>query len=139
MQVGERILKLRKENNISQEELGFKINVSRQTISKWENNESSPDLNNLKSLAKLFNVSTDYLINGNKRLVKKTKVQDYIVLIVGIAFLFLTMLILIINPKGSNETSSMIEFTTRGLLIIISIIIILIGLYFAHKKRNEKK
>ena len=50
MQVGERILKLRKENNISQEELGFKINVSRQTISKWENNETSPDLNNLKSL-----------------------------------------------------------------------------------------
>lgn len=138
MQVGERILKLRKENNISQEELGFKINVSRQTISKWENNESSPDLNNLKSLAKLFNVSTDYLINGNKRLVKKTKAQDYFVLIVGISFLFLTMIILIINPKGSNETSSMIEFSIRGLLITISIIIILIGLYFAYKKRNEK-
>ncbi len=138
MQVGERILKLRKENNISQEELGFKINVSRQTISKWENNETSPDLNNLKSLAKLFNVSTDYLINGNKRLVKKTKAQDYFVLIVGISFLFLTMIILIINPKGSNETSSMIEFSIRGLLITISIIIILIGLYFAYKKRNEK-
>ena len=73
MQVGERILKLRKENNISQEELGFKINVSRQTISKWENNETSPDLNNLKSLAKIFNVSTDYLINGNKQLVRKLK------------------------------------------------------------------
>jgi|SRR5690554_4181263 transcriptional regulator with XRE-family HTH domain len=138
MQVGERILKLRKENNISQEELGFKINVSRQTISKWENNETSPDLNNLKSLAKIFNVSTDYLINGNKQLVRKTKVQDYIVLIVGISFLFLTMIILIINPKGSNETSSMIEFSIRGLLITISIIIILIGLYFAYKKRNEK-
>lgn len=138
MQVGERILKLRKENNISQEELGFKINVSRQTISKWENNETSPDLNNLKSLAKIFNVSTDYLINGNKQLVRKTKVQDYIVLIVGISFLFLTMIILIINPKGSNETSSMIEFSIRGLLITISIIIILIGLYFAYKKRKEK-
>ena len=138
MQVGERILKLRKENNISQEELGFKINVIRQTISKWENNETSPDLNNLKSLAKIFNVSTDYLINGNKQLVRKTKVQDYIVLIFGISFLFLTMIILIINPKGSNETSSMIEFSIRGLLITISIIIILIGLYFAYKKRNEK-
>ena len=138
MQVGERILKLRKENNISQEELGFKSNVSIQTISKWENDETSPDLNHLKSLAKSFNVSTDHLINGNKQLVRKTKVQDYIVLIVGISFLFLTMIILIINPKGSNETSSMIEFSIRGLLIIISIIIILIGLYFAYKKRNEK-
>ena len=48
------------------------------------------------------------------------------------------MIILIINPKGSNETSSMIEFSIRGLLITISIIIILIGLYFAYKKRNEK-
>lgn len=95
-------------------------------------------MNNLKSLAKIFNVSTDYLINGNKQLVRKTKVQDYIVLIVGISFLFLTMIILIINPKGSNETSSMIEFSIRGLLITISIIIILIGLYFAYKKRNEK-
>jgi len=138
MQIGERILSLRKEYNISQEELGFKINVSRQTISKWENNESSPDLNNLKALAKLFNVSTDYLVNGNKLLVKKNKIQDYIVLIIGITFLFLSILFIIINPEGNNETSSMIEFTTIGLLITISILIILIGIYFAYKKRNEK-
>ncbi len=110
MQIGERILKLRKEKNISQEELGFKINVSRQTISKWENNESSPDLNNLKSLAKLFDVSTDYLVNGNKSLVKKTKIQDYIVLIVGITFLFLSLLLLTNNTKKSPTSNVYIKW-----------------------------
>ena len=41
--IGEKLSKLRKENGISQEELAEKLNISRQAISKWENNESLPD------------------------------------------------------------------------------------------------
>ena len=60
--IGEKLSKLRKENGISQEELAEKLNISRQAISKWENNESLPDTENLIAIAKLFNVSIDFLV-----------------------------------------------------------------------------
>ncbi len=64
MNIGERIQKLRKENGYSQEQLAERLNLSRQTISKWELNQSSPDLDILVRLSELFEVSTDYLIKG---------------------------------------------------------------------------
>lgn len=62
MNIGEKIIKLRKQNNMSQEELASKLNVSRQSISKWELNSATPDAYNLLELSKLFNVTTDYLL-----------------------------------------------------------------------------
>jgi transcriptional regulator with XRE-family HTH domain len=61
---GERISKLRKERNMSQEDLASLLNVSRQTISKWESGETYPDVYNSVALAKLFHVSLDVLILG---------------------------------------------------------------------------
>ncbi len=58
-----RLQKLRKEKGYSQEELADRIGVSRQAISKWERAESSPDTDNLISLAKLYNISLDELLN----------------------------------------------------------------------------
>lgn len=62
MSLGKNIQKLRKENKLSQEQLGQKCNVSRQTISRWESDEVLPDTNNLITLAKLFNVSLDSIV-----------------------------------------------------------------------------
>lgn len=62
MTLGEKILNLRKKNGISQEELSNRIGVSRQAISKWELNDSVPDIGNIIALSKLFSVSTDYLM-----------------------------------------------------------------------------
>lgn len=59
----ENLIHLRKLKNISQEELAEKLNVSRQTISKWETGESLPDIEKTKLLAELFNVSIDDLVN----------------------------------------------------------------------------
>lgn len=64
MTVGERILKYRKLNNLSQEEMAEKLNVSRQTISKWETDQSTPDFDKIGLLCKLFNISADELILG---------------------------------------------------------------------------
>lgn len=61
---GERISKLRKERNLSQEEVASLLNVSRQTISKWESSDTLPDVYNAVALAKLFHVSLDVLILG---------------------------------------------------------------------------
>lgn len=61
MKFSETLIQLRKACGLSQEELGNELNVARQTISKWENGETSPDLPKLMEAADFFGVSIDYL------------------------------------------------------------------------------
>ena len=65
MKFSEKLIKLRKESGLSQEEFGYKINVSRQAVSKWESEQSKPDVDKIAQISKLFNVSTDYLLNDD--------------------------------------------------------------------------
>lgn len=67
MTLGEKLFQLRKEKNLSQEEVAEKLNVSRQTISKWETDQSSPDLDKIVPLCELYEISTDYLLTGKKK------------------------------------------------------------------------
>ena len=62
--IGEKITKLRKETMMSQESLAEKIGVSRQAISKWERDETLPDIQNLIALSNVFGVSVDDIINN---------------------------------------------------------------------------
>ena len=61
--LGEKIQRLRKEKGMSQEQLAAQLTISRQAISKWELGETMPDTENIVQLSKLFDVSTDYLLN----------------------------------------------------------------------------
>lgn len=63
MRFGEKLLALRKENKLSQEELASLILVSRQAISRWESGNSMPDTENIIQICKVFNVSAGYLLN----------------------------------------------------------------------------
>lgn len=63
MTLGEKIVKLRKEYNYSQELLAERLDVSRQTVSKWELDQAKPDLENIKNISNLFNTTYDYLID----------------------------------------------------------------------------
>ncbi|MCQ2800445.1 MAG: phosphoglucosamine mutase [Bacilli bacterium] len=65
MTIGEKIVHLRIVNNISQEELSKNLKVSRQSLSKWENNDTLPPLNSIKDLCQIFKVSADELIDDN--------------------------------------------------------------------------
>lgn len=65
MNLGNKIVNLRKKINISQEELAEKVGVTRQTISKWELEETTPDIKQAKELSKIFNVSLDELTNND--------------------------------------------------------------------------
>ena len=58
-------LKLRKKSGLSQEQLGEKVNVTRQTISNWELNETTPNPEQLKLLSKALNVSIDELLDND--------------------------------------------------------------------------
>lgn len=64
LQIANRLLQLRKERGLSQEELADQLGISRQAVSKWERAEASPDTDNLICLAKLYNVSLDYLLQS---------------------------------------------------------------------------
>lgn len=66
MKFNEKLIKLRKESGMSQELLGYELNVTRQTISKWELGISTPEMDKLVEISKLFGVSVDELINDEK-------------------------------------------------------------------------
>ena len=68
MLFNEKLKLLRKESNLTQEGLAEKLNVSRQAITKWENNEGIPDIENLKQISILFNTTIDDLIKDEKEI-----------------------------------------------------------------------
>lgn len=62
MSIGEKIYQLRKTANLSQEQFGEMLGVSRQSVSKWESNQSQPELQTIIEISKLFNISLDELL-----------------------------------------------------------------------------
>ncbi|MCR5787609.1 MAG: helix-turn-helix domain-containing protein [Bacilli bacterium] len=78
MALGQNILKLRKKKGLSQEELGEKIDVTRQTISNWELEETSPNPDQLKLLSNVLEVSIDDLMDNtiNSAVLNKLKLND---------------------------------------------------------------
>ncbi|MEE1060282.1 MAG: helix-turn-helix transcriptional regulator [Ruminococcus sp.] len=66
MDFNNRLYQLRKQKGLSQEELANRLNVSRQTISKWEVGDSTPDMEKLVAICDLFDVSLDNLVMGKE-------------------------------------------------------------------------
>ena len=64
MELSERILQFRKALGLSQEQLAEQVSVSRQSISKWETGQSSPELDKIVIMSRIFGISTDELL-GN--------------------------------------------------------------------------
>jgi len=65
MTTGQKITDLRKKNNITQEQLADLVNVSRQSVSKWESDLAYPETEKFISLSRIFNCSVDYLLRGD--------------------------------------------------------------------------
>ena len=72
MTFAEKLKSMRKQSGMSQEKLAEKIGVSRQAITKWENNTGIPDIENMLALSSLFNVSVDELLSNEKIEKKQT-------------------------------------------------------------------
>lgn len=71
MDFGAQIKKLRTSRKLTQEQIAQKLNVSRQTISSWENNRNLPDLEMVVLIAQIFNISLDNLILGDPTMTDK--------------------------------------------------------------------
>lgn len=65
MSFGDKLIKLRKKEGMSQEELGEKLGVTRQTVSKWELGQTTPEMDKLRDISTLFDISVNYLMNDN--------------------------------------------------------------------------
>lgn len=76
MNLGERLFELRKQKNLSQEEVADKLKVTRQTVSKWETNQSTPDFDKIVPLCELFEISTEELLTGKKTNTDKVQKQE---------------------------------------------------------------
>ena len=79
MKFGDKLIQLRKKNGLSQEELAAKLNVSRQSVSKWEGNNTYPETDKIIQICNLFNCTMDDLINEDIKDItmidRKNKVQ----------------------------------------------------------------
>ena len=76
MEIGNKINQLRKLSGMTQEQLAEKLNVSRQTISKWESDSTSPDLESIVKISRIFHVSLDDLLKeGEAGVANKTYEQ----------------------------------------------------------------
>ena len=101
MNLGEKIYELRKKRGLSQEQLGEKINVTRQTISNWELGETSPNPEQLKLISQELNISIDELLNNNiqsiiaKKVSNTEKLAGLILKLLKWAGIFLVIVIII--------------------------------------------
>ncbi|MFT4295697.1 MAG: helix-turn-helix transcriptional regulator [Micropruina sp.] len=82
MTLGEKIQAARSHAGMTQQQLATKLTVSRQAVTKWENDSGIPDIQNLKALAALFDVSVDYLVAGDeavsgRRMRQPINLDDY--------------------------------------------------------------
>jgi len=73
MKIGKNIAELRARCGLTQEDLAAKVGVSRQAVTKWESDESTPELSKLVALADVFDVSLDKLVGGNDSIYDRVK------------------------------------------------------------------
>ena len=71
MQLGERLQKIRSDNNLTQDELAGMLHVTRQTVSNWEHEKSYPDLESLITISEHFNVSVDMMLKEDSKMTNK--------------------------------------------------------------------
>lgn len=81
MDLGNNLFHARKRRGLSQEDVAQRLGVSRQTVSKWETGQSTPDLDKIVALSKYFSVTTDYLLTDSIKMettLNKNQYEDNI-------------------------------------------------------------
>lgn len=134
MSIGEKIYLLREKKGLSQEELAEKLNVSRQTISNWENDKVKIDVEKASELCRIFNVSMDELFGRGepcfKNGVNKKPFAPIIAAFVA-ALIVCTVLIVVsavfLSKHSPGETSSTIILTPAAGWVIISLCALIIA------------
>lgn len=135
MNIGNQILKLRKERQLTQDEFGRLFHVTRQTVSNWENEKSYPDLQILVSMSRQFDISLDTLLKEDSKMVQSIDKERAMGVIKQersiIDFFTGTGTGLVVSCLFSPDSS------VRTTVILVGIIMIGIGWY--KKSKSDKK
>ena len=111
MKFNEKLIKMRKEKGLSQEALGEKLDVARQTISKWELGETTPEMDKLVKLSELFEISLDELIKDDSEISVAEDTNNNL------------------NNTNSQKLAGIVIIILKviGVLIVIGIVLAIIG------------
>ena len=118
MKISKSILDYRKENNLSQEQLANKISVTRQAISKWEQEKGVPDIENLILLSDEMNISLDNLIKGNSNIKKRIIHNEKSIKFHFLVILFLVAIIIYIAYFALVYKIFMVGFLVSTLFML---------------------
>ena len=138
MKLSEKIIKLRKINGWSQEDLAERVNVSRQAISRWEGGTAQPDATNILQLSKLFGVTTDYLLNdeyeSDNDLPKVQEVKNDGMHQIMIYMVTLEVMILIIQFMSTV----ILQNAFFGILSFVPFVAVIGGFEYAYQKKSSE-
>ena len=141
MTIGERLLKLRKEKNLSQEELANVLDVSRQTISKWETDQSTPDFDKIIPLCEYFGITSDELLTGNSNIkeAKQNNVKNNFARNIAVAVMLYIIALSILILLAAQFDQPIIGITIFFILIGIgTAILIYNGIYYSKQSEDNK-
>lgn len=156
MSLGERLYELRKKKGLSQEEVAEKLNVTRQSVSKWETDESKPDFDKIVPICELYEISTNELLSGTQEekeekeveVINKDNKKKRAIFITSAIFLYFIALIWIIIGETTFNLNDGIVVGGFFLVCAIATCLliyqgIVISTTIAKKKKektvNEKK
>ena len=139
MSLGEKLLDLRKEKHLSQEEVADKLNVSRQTISKWETDQSTPDFDKIMPICELYGITTNELLTGKKQ--EKMPVDNLSKRALGIGLGVLGYFISIVWIMVSVAYLNINPVLAAGIFVLLIGISTFIVIYtgIVYKKEKEEK
>jgi transcriptional regulator with XRE-family HTH domain len=102
--IGKFIKQIRQDNNLTQKELAYKLGVTYQAVSKWENGKNVPDIATLKEISNLFNMNIDEILDGEKKNTNNLKNNIYpIALVIILAILLVIGTIIYSNRQNDFE------------------------------------
>ena len=149
--LSENIYRLRRRSGLSQEQLAEKIGVSRQAISKWEQGLSTPELDKLMALGKVFGATIDELAgemgsdapkgppgeNGPEPSRARESRAGLLLCVIGAACLLLFGVLTMLRPESAREigASSTVTINGTGMLMGLSIGLMVLGLVLVLRKK----
>lgn len=135
MNIANRIQSLRKSKGISQEELADKIGVSRQAVSMWESEQSSPDIEKIILLSDYFDVTTDYILKGIEPIsdISENRIDARIFSVVGTVFNFIGFVTAIMIWK---EEQTPVAVAVGLIIMAFGCMIFAIGQFIGGNKKK---
>jgi DNA-binding XRE family transcriptional regulator len=146
--LAQQLYELRRKQGLSQEQLAERIGVSRQTVSKWEGGQSTPDLERLLALAECYGISLDELVGKappshqtpppplSPQENRFSRIAGLCMCLLGIVCIVLAVVIVVIDPQAGQSVATSVAVTIDGFGVVygISALAVVVGVYLMIRK-----